>query len=140
MELAYKAGLRLNEAIHVTWDDLDFEQASVTVRAKPDNGRTIGWQPKGKKSRTIPVPQSMIESLARAKLRSGGDSPYPLISAERLKAIRQAKDEGIWGEGQKTLSGLHREWGNLINTAGLVDDSGKGNATIHDLRRSAITN
>ena len=130
----YTAGLRLNEAANLTWADVDFEADTIRVIAKPDVGELAGWQPKGKRSRTIPVPVTTMDLLARRYAAATEGNRYVLIPSERVAYIREARAAGAWKEGQAVLNNTNRGWRRLT-TAAEVDD-----ATPHDLRRSAITN
>lgn len=96
----------------------------------------LDWAPKSRRSRTIPIPRFTIDSLARAQADAdeGADNPYILISTHRLKMIRAALAKGVWREGRPPINNVNREWQQIIEAAAIP------HATIHDLRRSCITN
>ena len=56
-------GMREAEVAHTAWSDINFEQSSVTVTAKPE----FNWSPKNRKERGIPVPSSLMDALAVIK-------------------------------------------------------------------------
>jgi integrase len=55
------AGLRREEALWLTHDDVDTKQWLVRVRAKTING--ITWQPKTKSNRVVPISSALQEIL-----------------------------------------------------------------------------
>ena len=132
--LCYTAGLRLNEAMNLTWREIDFEHDRIELRAKPDVGNLIEWQPKGRKDRTIPIPTMTVDLLVELQTRGDGNGPYVLVDDARLNAMVAARQCGTKSEGQAILNNVRRAWQGLCKRAGV------GHTTMHDLRRSAITN
>ena len=73
MMLGYKAGLRLSEAFGLTWDDVDFEENTLSVN------RQVQWhetkkvwyfsKPKYNSYRTIDIDQECMELLKREQER-----------------------------------------------------------------------
>lgn len=55
--LGMRAGLRRGEIAWLTWADIDFERNMIRITAKP------GWQPKGKRSRHIPMAPDLRKHL-----------------------------------------------------------------------------
>jgi integrase/recombinase XerD len=53
-------GMREQEVMHCGWRNVNFKQGTVSVTPKPE----FGWTPKAYKGREIPVPPSLLESLA----------------------------------------------------------------------------
>lgn len=132
--LCYTAGTRLNEAIHLSWADIDFASDTVRIIAKRDTGDLQDWQPKGRDSRTVPIPTLTVNLLTHIQSVADEGSPYVLIPKYRLDAINAAKASGKWKEGAHAMNNIRRRWLELRRAAGIA------HATIHDLRRSAITN
>lgn len=56
--LAY-CGLRCAELRHLTWSDIDLENNVVRIRPKPE----VGWKPKSKDQRAVPMPTQLKEVL-----------------------------------------------------------------------------
>jgi integrase len=56
------AGLRREEALWLTVDDVDLEKRLIYVRAKSINGEH--WQPKTKRNRVVPISSALQEILA----------------------------------------------------------------------------
>jgi len=56
------AGLRREEALWLTHEDLDLDRGLIHVRAKTIKDRT--WRPKTRKNRTVPISRALMEYLA----------------------------------------------------------------------------
>jgi len=66
--LAARAGLRVDEATHVRWMDLDTTRRTLEIRAYGT------WKPKGGHNRTVPVSKSLLGALGEAL-----DPPAPIV-------------------------------------------------------------
>ena len=82
----------------------------------------------------MPIPTITIDLLTRLQAQADAGNPYVLIPTDRLRHIQAAKAVGTWREGQAVINNLERDWRQLVSGADLP------HTTIHDLRRSAITN
>jgi len=92
--LAY-SGMRINEALHLTWKDINFETGFIYIRAKPD------WVPKTGEERKVPIfdeIRPLLESLrkpdglvfvggATKKYPQGG---RPIVDRGALSALKRA--------------------------------------------------
>lgn len=132
--VGYTAGTRLNEAVNLTWPDVDFENDTVHIIAKREAGDVQAWQPKDVDARTVPIPTMTVDLLTRMQALAEPGNPYVFISPERLAAIQAAKAAGTWQDTGHTLNNLRTRWLAIVQAAEIP------HATIHDLRRSAITN
>jgi integrase/recombinase XerD len=72
-EFFLNTGLREQEVMHCTWADIDFKSNAVFVKAKP----RFGFRVKNRKGRSVPVPDSLIESLAARKRQSDSILLFP---------------------------------------------------------------
>lgn len=129
---AYTGGLRANEITHLTWADIDFENETIRVAAKPES-KLEAWRPKGVKGRIVPIPTGAINILSKLLDASDEGSGYVFISPDRVAWITQQRKLGKWNEGQDVINNLTRDFQVLIGKAKIA------RATIHDLRRSCIT-
>lgn len=59
--LAYYAGLRLSEIIHLQWSDIDNERKLLAIRIKP------GFEPKDKREHRIPINEKLFSILMNYK-------------------------------------------------------------------------
>ena len=58
-QVLLKTGLRMQEAMHLTWDQFDFVRGTLIVRERDENGFVI----KDKAERVLPVPKELISKL-----------------------------------------------------------------------------
>jgi len=72
--------------------------------------------------------------LANIQAESKESFPYILISPKRFKRIKQREQEGRWNPRSDTVNNLRRDFDVIRRRSGIAQ------CTIHDLRRSAITN
>jgi integrase len=66
--VAAMAGLRASELRGLTWPDVDFIKATITVRQRADKWNAIGSPKAASSRRTIPVPPPVISALKEWKL------------------------------------------------------------------------
>lgn len=59
-------GMREQEVMHCSWDDVHLSRGTVTVRYKPE----YGFSPKNYKEREIPIPAKLAKSLKAWKTKS----------------------------------------------------------------------
>lgn len=72
-EFFLMTGLREQEVMYSTWNDLNLNRAVVTVHYKPQ----YGWSPKAYKGREIPIPDKLVKSLR--SWRKEVDPACPLL-------------------------------------------------------------
>jgi len=63
------SGARAAEVLHACWSDLDFQNNTFVVRAKED----MGFQPKSRRGRVIPLPADLMDDLALRRVGHPGD-------------------------------------------------------------------
>jgi integrase len=134
ISVAYGSGLRRNEILILTWVDIDFEKQLIHVRPKAETPETIGWEPKDHEARMVPMADETARLLAEMQLQTTEGNPYIFISPERLQRIRQRKKDGKWNSRSQIINNVREDFQNIRCLAGLAE------FTLHDLRRSAITN
>ena len=59
-ETLLKCGLREQEAVYLTWDNIDFATGTLKVRSKPE----FDFKIKDKEERDIPIPADLLERLS----------------------------------------------------------------------------
>ena len=80
------SGLREQELIYLEWNDLDFEQALLHVRAKAD----YDFSPKSHKERSIVIPDELLKFLKT--LPRNGKLVFPTASGKpQFKLLRTCK-------------------------------------------------
>lgn len=68
-------GERDQEVRHTTWSDIDFNRRCVRVTAK----KQMGFKPKDKEEREIPVPAPLLDALREYKVRQTGINRDDLV-------------------------------------------------------------
>jgi len=132
--IAYGSGLRRNEILHLTWSDVDFESQQIHVTPKKETTGTIEWEPKDHEKRVVPMADETAQLLANLQVQAKEGFLYIFISPERLERIRDRQKAGKWTPRSELINNLARDFGVLRHRAGI------SKCTLHDLRRSAITN
>lgn len=124
-------GLRQSELLGLKWEDVDFEKSEITVcrqLQRPEDGRGYLFldETKNGKNRTIPVPPSVMETLAEQKKQQtiwaeqagkAWNNEYDLVFTDEL------------GEHLKHET-VYRHFKRLVRSIGL------GETRFHDLRHS----
>ena len=77
-EFFLMTGMREQEAMYCSWEDVNLAHATVRVSHKPDRG----WTPKAYKEREIPIPAKLVEKLKTAK--ANADDTCSLASSSGL--------------------------------------------------------
>ncbi|MHC4789278.1 MAG: tyrosine-type recombinase/integrase [Planctomycetota bacterium] len=130
----YTTALRSREAMHLRWCDLDFEEGQLHVTHRAASGFVQRWTPKDHAMRSIPLAQQAASLLAAWQSVAPEGCPYVFMEHARWDYYRQEVEAGHWREGQDPIHNLLRRFKTLCRYAGV------GPYTLHDLRRSCITN
>lgn len=129
--LTSRLAFRRGEALGLRWADIDFDQATITIRQQRT---TVGTQtivkdaPKGDKVRTVPCPSDVLD----------------LLKAHRADQTRRAAADPDWvmtglvfvgdhGRAPAAIT-INRRLAKLVERAGLPRDLHP-----HDLRHTALT-
>ena len=132
--IAYGSGLRRAEILNLTWSDIDFDNKQLKVTPKQQTETTIEWEPKDHEARVIPMTDQASHFLKKLRISCPQWHSYLFISVKRLKIIRKKIELGLWYSSQSTHNNLIRDFYSIQESAGVMK------CTLHDLRRSAITN
>ena len=65
-EFFLMTGMREQEVMHCSWEDINLSRSTVTVRYKPE----YGFSPKNYREREIPIPAKLIKKLKSAKAKA----------------------------------------------------------------------
>jgi len=134
ISIAYGSGLRRNEILHLTWANVDFENQQIHVSPKKETTETLEWEPKDHEKRVVPMADETAQLLANLQAQAKEAFPYIFISPDRLEKIRERQKAGKWTSRSDVINNLRRDFGVIRRRAGVAECS------LHDLRRSAITN
>jgi integrase len=130
----YSTGLRLREAINLTWSDIDFACGQLHVARKDASGLVQAWTPKDHEMRSIPLPEQAVNLLTQWQSAAPVGCPYVFMDHGRWAYYRQEVQAGRWRAGQDLVNNMLRKYRTICRRAGVEP------YTIHDLRRSCITN
>ncbi len=131
---AYTSGLRLQELLNLTWADIDFQDNQLHVTRKVEENWVQGWQPKDCEMRVIPLPEQTINLLTSWQSVAPENCPYVFMEHERWDFYQEKVKAGTWNKGQSLVNNILRRFKTLCRRAKVKIYS------IHDLRRSCITN
>lgn len=131
--VVYCSGIRLREATNLTWSDIDFKAGELHVTAKDADGYVQAWTPKDHERRTLPLPEQAINLLTAWQSRAPVNCPYVIMGHGRWSYYREQVDCDLW-ESRDLMNNLLRRFKTLCRKAGVPQ------FTIHDMRRSCITN
>ena len=92
------------------------------------------WSPKDHELRTIPLPPQAIDLLTKLQAEAPEECPYVFMEPDRWDYYRRQFEAGSWTTGRDLTNNVLRRFKTLCRKAGV------GPYTVHDLRRSCITN
>lgn len=130
----YATGLRLRESLNLTWSDIEFDSGQLYVTRKKAAGFVQEWAPKNHELRTLPLPKQAIVLLARLQAIAPLECPYVFMDSDRWRYYRERVEERSWSSGRDLVNNALRRFKTICRRANV------GPLTIHDLRRSCISN
>jgi integrase len=131
--VVYSTGIRLREATNLTWSDIDFKGGELHVTAKEARGYVQAWTPKDHELRTLPLPEQAINLLTVWQTMAPVNCPYVFMDHERWSHYSERVNCGNWNA-RDLVNNVLRRFKTLCRRSGVPE------FTIHDLRRSCITN
>ena len=134
VSVAYCSGLRCGEIVNLTWGDIDFEHQMICIVSKKESESILEWEPKDHENKAVPMGDETTQLLANLEAEAKEGSPYAFVSPERLRRILQRRAARKWSPSSNVINNLARDFGVICGRAGVAK------CTLHDLRRSAITN
>lgn len=134
LSVGYCCGLRRGEILNLTWQDVDFGSQLIHVRAKEKSKDILAWESKTHENRSVPMPEQTAQHLANLQLEAKDGFPYVFIWPERFERIKHLQKNGDWTNLKAVRNNLNRDFDVVRRKAGVAK------CTLHDLRRSAITN
>ncbi len=134
ISMAYCCGLRKGEILNLTWNDVDFINQLIHVRAKERSKDNLAWEYKTHENRSVPMPEQTAQHLANLQAEAQEGFSYVFISPERFDLITLLQQKAKWSNLKAIKNNLNRDFDVIRRRAGIAK------CTLHDLRRSAITN
>ncbi len=132
--VAYGSGLRREEILHLTWLDVDFENQRIKIVAKKPTKDILEWEPKNRKNRIVPMSDETAQLLVDMQALAHEGHPYIFVSHERLGKIKERRKMNKWNPRSGLINNLSRNFKVIRRRSNVAD------CTLHDFRRSAITN
>ncbi len=80
--LFYTAGLRLREAMSLTWHDIDFASDLLCISRRTASRFVQAWTPKDHELRTIPLPEQTVSLLTAWQSVASEECPYVFMESE----------------------------------------------------------
>lgn len=80
--LLFYTGMRVGELLALRWSDVDFEAQSLLVRRNVSAG--VETEPKGRRSRYLPLPDPALAALARLGTRADFTGPDDYVICNRI--------------------------------------------------------
>jgi len=134
LSIAYGSGLSRNEILHLTWADIDLDRLRIEVRAKKGSANIFAWEPKNRRNRVVPMSDESSRVLVNMQVVAPEFHPYVFITPERLARIKKRRTTGKWHPRSDVINNLRERFNTIHRHANVAE------CTMHDLRRSAITN
>ncbi|NIT61618.1 MAG: tyrosine-type recombinase/integrase [Aliifodinibius sp.] len=134
ISVAYGSGLRRGEILNLTWSDIDFENHQIYITAKSATEAIFEWEPKDHEARVLPLTEETTLLLNCLQTKCAEGCPYVFLPAKRWEYIQRRQQTSQWQEGQALVNNFDRDFHKLRGNAGVAE------CTLHDLRRSCITN
>jgi integrase len=97
LTLAYTSGARAGELTHLLWSDIDFENDTVCIAAKPEIEGVEAWRPKDYDRRVIPVPRETMDVLTRLHAETPEGSAFVFLSKDRIAWIKAKRERPVHG-------------------------------------------
>ena len=120
--VGYFAGLRIGEILALEWSEIDFENKMLHVR------NTESHLTKSRKNRNVPMSDEVFEAL-KAIEQHRFRSRY-VFTSDNLKLKNGDK---------KMENNVQRDFTVIVKRADLVDSKNRPRFTLHDLRRTFVT-
>jgi len=134
--LAYTAGLRLGEAISLTWNDIDFDIGEVLIENRQPTSNLPPFRIKDCEARRIPLPKHTLNILTELHAEASEGVPFVLLDEQRHQTViskwKRFQQQGReWQNSDmenNTLSNFKR----CVKWAGIEPN---GTLSIHTLRK-----
>jgi integrase len=120
--------------LNLTWADINFESHEIRVVSQDRSDQVLAWEPKDHECRTIPVPSEVVRLLVNLQTESEEGCSYVFLPKWRWLHVLQQRRKGNWAEDKALVNNIGRGLDQLRHKAGISA------FTLHDLRRSCITN
>jgi integrase len=133
----YLTGLRIGEALSLTWADIDFDRGEVRVQNRPGSKTMPPFTLKAHERRVVPAPKHALDILAELHAEAAPGNPYALLAPERYQRIlnhwrKLGMVDAKWRP-DFVMNNGNRDFKSHVKR-GEIDPDGK--LSIHTLRKS----
>ncbi|WP_404319467.1 tyrosine-type recombinase/integrase [Malaciobacter canalis] len=113
----FMTGVRIGECIGLTWDNIDFENRTITIKQQVVNGELKNILKTSKSKRIIPIIEPLIPFLENQKKLTGNYNSFVFLTKRTNKHYHSSGKirEQIW---IKALKNANVEYRNLHQTRG----------------------
>lgn len=108
--ILYTTGLRLREALNLTWSDIDFANSELHVTRRSSSGFVQAWTPKDHQLRTIPLSEQAISHLAAWQAIAPEQCPYVFMDEGRWQYYRSEAEANRWTAGRDLVNNVLRRF------------------------------
>jgi integrase len=139
--LFYTAGLRLHEAVNLTWDCLDFQKNLLFVMNREPRQDIPPFSIKDHEERRIPLPAHTIDLLTQWQTEAPEGVPFVLLTADRFETVKakwqKVRVAGSPWKNRYMVNNVLRNFKSHVKRAGIQP---VGKFTVHTLRKCAGQN
>lgn len=118
----FMTGLRIGECIGLTWDNIDFENRTITIKKQIVNGLIKDILKTSKSERIIPIIETLIPFLKNQRKITGNHNSFVFLTKRTNKHFHSAGKirEQIWlptlKKANVSYRNLHQTRGTFIST------------------------
>lgn len=133
--MAKTTGMRRGEILNLTFDDIDFAKATITIQAKGETKDSWRWVPKDKDCRVLPLVPVMTAMINDLTLGLPDKQIYPMISAQCYAAVMERKRQRRLTDRLRKCpdENWSKQFKRILNKVGITA------AKFHNLRSTCIT-
>lgn len=133
--LAKTSGMRRSEVLNLNISDIDYDQGVVHIQPKKETRDTWAWEPKGKRSRTVPLTETTASVLMEIQDEIPPGQAYLMLSELRNWRVLQMKRKGELSDRIRLCpdENFSTPFRRIIQRARVAA------GTFHDLRKTYLT-
>ena len=141
--LTYTAGLRLGEALSLTWSEseIDFDTGEVKIENRSGTATMPPFHVKDHEARMVPLPKHTLDILTELHAEAPEGVPYILLDEKRYHLViakwQKFQREGRSWENEDMANNTLREFKRHLKWAGIKPDA---TLSIHTLRKCCCQN
>lgn len=133
--LAKTSGMRRSEVLNINISDIDYDQGVIHIQPKKETRTTWAWEPKGKRSRTVPLTETTANVLMEIQDELPPGQAYLMLTELRCWRVLQMKRKGELPDRIRLCpdENFSTPFRRMIQRARVA------HGTFHDLRKTYLT-